>query len=214
VEGVLRTTEEQVAQRVAEEAAARAAAEAAARKAAEAEAAYWGASYSGGEEEWGEEEEYEEEYEYASYKQQREAEQGESFGPGFVTEVDYNGESHTEDAVRRPFEDEESGSEYHTPGERCGSGTAAMRDTEGTYILDVRQEPCRKHRPGWYRNRHHKQEPEARPEPAPAVCADGQHPSVDVEGNFYCASDGDQEAEEWKPDKVPGEEEDGGEEGE
>ena len=125
-----------------------------------------------------------------------------------MTEVDYSGESHAEDAVRLPFEDEESGGEYHTPGERCGSGAEGARDAKGAHILDVRQEPCRKHRPGWYRNRHHKQEPEARPEPAPAVCADGQHPSVDVEGNFYCASDGDQEAEPWKPDETP-EEEDG-----
>jgi hypothetical protein len=98
-------------------------------------------------------EEEEGEYENASYTQERQAEQEESFGPGFVTEVDYNGESHAEDAVREPFEDEESGSEYHTPGERCGSGTEGTRDAKGAHILDVRQEPCRKHSPGWYKNR-------------------------------------------------------------
>jgi len=145
----------------------KAAEEEAARKAMEAaEAAYKaaGPQYgSGGEEEWGEEEEwYEEEegeYEYASYKHERQAEREASFGPGMMTAVDYNGEPHAEDAVRRPFENEENGSEYHAPGERCGSGTeganARAASSGGGQREDVRAQQCPKRAPGYYKNRPH-----------------------------------------------------------
>jgi hypothetical protein len=74
-----------------------------------------------------------------------------------MTVVDYNPEPHSEEAVRRPFEDEEGGHENVSPRERCGTGTEGSSTHDASTGSGRRENvhgaQCRKRAPGYYRNR-------------------------------------------------------------
>lgn len=201
----IKIEEEIAAARAAEEAAARAAAEAATLN-YYLSIATGGPQFYGGEEEWGEEEWWEEEgeWEYASYKQEKEAEQENSFGAGIRSTIADTTEGHAGDAVlNQVSEGQEQGEKELAPEVQCGGSR------EGPSIFDAGSRPGHREnvlecRPGEHpRRKHPQRDPGAKPLPPPLVCPEGKRPSVDPRGYPYCAPEGDGGQDEWGPEDTP-----------